>query len=204
MLRTFENLLPGTVPPPDAVRDSGPPAGLLAVYWHFARQAKGVFLAMFATSLAIAALDTLIPLLIGRLVRLVESPDRAAAFTAAWPGLAVIAAGILIGRPLMILLDSLFRHIVVNPGFTQMIRWQSHWHVIRQSWPFFQNDFAGRLATRVMQTGYSVRETVTSAIRSVWYILSFGALSLGILGAQDWRLAAPTAVWWLAYLGVLA
>ena len=161
MLRTFENLLPGTVPPPDDVRDSGPPAGLFAFYWHFVRQAKWVFLAMFATSLGIAALDTLIPVLIGRLVRLVESPDRAQAFATSWPWLVLIAAGILVGRPVVILFDSLFRHLVVNPGFTQMIRWQSHWHVVRQSWPFFQNDFAGRLATRVMQTGYSVRESVT-------------------------------------------
>ena len=204
MLRTFENLLPGAVPPPDDVRNSGPPAGLLAFYWHFIRQAKWVFVAMFATSFGIAALDTLIPLLIGRLVRLVEAPDRMAALTASWPWLAAITAGILIGRPLVIFIDSLFRHLVVNPAFTQMIRWQSHWHVVRQSWPFFQNDFAGRLATRVMQTGYSVRESVTSAIRSVWYLLSFGALSLSLLASQDWRLALPTAIWWLAYLGFLA
>ena len=57
-----------------------------------------------------------------------------------------IALAILVGRPLVILLDSLVRHGVVTPGLTQMIRWQSHWHVVRQSWPFFQNDFAGRIA----------------------------------------------------------
>ena len=91
----------------------------------------------------------------------------------------------------------------MTPGVTQMVRWQSHWHVVRQSWPFFQNDFAGRIANRVMQTGYAVRETVTSAIRSVWYIFAFGGVSLGIMAVADWRLAVPTLVWWVAYLSFL-
>ena len=204
MFRLFETLLPGAVPPPRQVRRSGPPAGLLAFYWHFIAQAKPVFAAMFATSLGIALLDTLIPVLIGRLVSLVEAPDRQAAFAASWPALMTIGAAILIGRPVMILLDSLVRHCAVAPGFTQMVRWQSHWHVVRQSWPFFQNDFAGRIANRVMQTGYSLRETVTAAIRAVWYIMAFGTVSLGIMAVADWRIAVPTLIWWVAYLLFLA
>ncbi|MBA3480147.1 MAG: ABC transporter ATP-binding protein [Lautropia sp.] len=200
MFRFFEKLLPGAVPPPQRVRRSGPPNGLLAFYWHFIRQAKPVFAAMFATSLGIALLDTLLPVLIGKLVTLVEAPQPRAALDASWPALLAIALAILIGRPLVILLDSLVRHGAVTPGFTQMVRWQSHWHVVRQSWPFFQNDFAGRIANRVMQTGYAVRETVTSAVRSVWYIVSFGTLSLAIIAAADWRLAIPTLLWWIAYL----
>jgi len=203
MFRYFETLLPGAVPPPQQVRRSGPPAGLLAFYWHFIRQAKPVFAAMFATSLGIALLDTLLPVLIGRLVTLVEAPDRQAALAASWPTLLGIGIAILIGRPLVILLDSLVRHCVVTPGVTQMVRWQSHWHVVRQSWPFFQNDFAGRISNRVMQTGYAVRETITSAIRSVWYIFAFGGVSLGIMAVADWRLAVPTLIWWIAYLSFL-
>jgi ATP-binding cassette subfamily B multidrug efflux pump len=203
MFRYFETLLPGAVPPPQQVRRSGPPAGLLAFYWHFIRQAKPVFAAMFATSLGIALLDTLLPVLIGRLVALVEAPDRQAAFAEAWPSLIVIGLAILVGRPLVILLDSLVRHCVVTPGVTQMVRWQSHWHVVRQSWPFFQNDFAGRIASRVMQTGYAVRETVTASIRAVWYIMAFGAVSFGIMAVADWRLAVPTLAWWIAYLSFL-
>jgi ATP-binding cassette subfamily B multidrug efflux pump len=204
MFRYFESLLPGAVPPPRQVRRSGPPSGLLAFYWHFIRQAKPVFAAMLATSLGIALLDTLLPVLIGRLVTLVEAPDRQAALAASWPALLGIGLAILVGRPLVILLDSLVRHCVVTPGVTQMIRWQSHWHVVRQSWPFFQNDFAGRIASRVMQTGGAVRETITASIRAVWYIMAFGAVSLGIMAVADWRLAMPTLMWWLAYLLFLA
>src|SRR5690606_8154432 len=100
MFRFFETLLPGAVPPPQQVRRSGPPQGLLAFYWHFIRQAKPVFAAMFATSLGIALLDTLLPVLIGKLVALVEAPQREAALAEAWPGLLAIGLAILVGRPL--------------------------------------------------------------------------------------------------------
>ena len=93
-------------------------------------------------------------MLIGRLVKLVEAPDRQAALAARLAGTGRDRLGILDRPPAVILLDSLVRHCAVTPGITQMVRWQSHWHVVRQSWPFFQNDFAGRIASRVMQTGY--------------------------------------------------
>ena len=60
-----------------------PPPGLLAFYWHFVRQIKGWFALMFVTSLAVALIDTVIPVFIGRLVSLMESADRQAALDAA-------------------------------------------------------------------------------------------------------------------------
>ena len=83
---------------------------------------------------------------------------------------------------------------------TSLIRWQSHWHVIRQSWSLFQNDFAGRIASRVMQTSEAVRECVVSSIHAVWYIGVYGASSLWLMASADWRLAVPTAVWFAAYI----
>jgi ATP-binding cassette, subfamily B, multidrug efflux pump len=145
---------------------------------------------MFATGLVVALIDTLIPIFIGRLVRLMESPDRAAALADSAPMLIGMAALVLIGRPLALLLDSLVRNNAVVPGVTSLIRWQSHWHVVRQSWPFFQNDFAGRIANRVMQTSNAVRESVVASIRAVWYIVVYG-LSALVLMAR--RLAAGHA-----------
>ena len=127
-----------------------PPPGLLAFYWHFVRQTKGWYGAMFAASLAVAALDTVIPLFIGRLVSLMEAQDRTAALDAQWPMLAGMVALVLLARPVVLLFDISIRHMVLIPGATSLIRWQSHWHVVRQSWPFFQNDFAGRIANRVI------------------------------------------------------
>ena len=129
---------------------------------------------MFVTGLAVALVDTLIPVFIGKLVTLMQADDRAAAFRAATPMLAGMAALVLFGRPLTLMADSLVRHNAVLPGVTSLIRWQSHWHVVRQSWPFFQNDFAGRIANRVMQTGNALRESVVSSIRAVWYIAIYG------------------------------
>ena len=185
---------------PTAMPGSAPPQGLLAFYWHFIRQAKHLFGAMFVTGLVVALIDTLIPLFIGRLVRLMEATDRAAALDAAMPSLLAMGAAVLIGRPLALLLDSLVRNNAVVPGVTSLIRWQSHWHVVRQSWPFFQNDFAGRIANRVMQTSNAVRESVVSCIRAVWYIIVYGLSALVLMAMADWRLALPTVAWFVGYV----
>ncbi|MBL8342916.1 MAG: ABC transporter ATP-binding protein [Rubrivivax sp.] len=188
---------------PTARTGSAPPQSLLGFYWHFVRQTKGLFGTMLVTALAVALVDTLIPIIIGRLVRLMEAPDRAAAFEAALPTLIGMALVVLVLRPLALLVDSLVRNNAVVPGVTSLIRWQSHWHVVRQSWPFFQNDFAGRIANRVMQTSNSVRDTVTATIRGVWYISVYGVSALVLMSLADWRIAVPTALWFAAYVVVL-
>ena len=178
----------------------GPPAGLAAFYWHFVRQTKGWYAAMFAASLAVAALDTVIPLFIGRLVSLMEAADRMAALREQWPMLVGMIALVLVVRPLVLLADIAIRHMVLIPGATSLIRWQSHWHVIRQSWPFFQNDFAGRIANRVMQTAHALRESVMASIRAVWYIGAYGVITYALMAMADWRLGVPTLVWFAGYL----
>ena len=184
---------------PTARPGTAPPPGLFAFYWHYVSQARGLFGAMFLTGLTVALIDTLIPVFIGKLVRLMEAGDRAAALAQALPQLLLMAALVLLGRPAALLLDSLVRNNAVLPGVTSLIRWQSHWHVVRQSWPFFQNDFAGRIANRVMQTSNAVRESVVSCIRAVWYILIYGLTALGLMALADWRLAIPTVLWFVGY-----
>src|SRR3954469_21997862 len=82
-----------------------PPSGLLAFYWHFVRQTKGWYAAMFAASLAVALLDTVIPLFIGKLVSLMTATDRQAALLAEWPMLATMVVLVLVARPLAIVID---------------------------------------------------------------------------------------------------
>ncbi|NKI94561.1 ABC transporter ATP-binding protein [Rhizobacter sp. SG703] len=185
---------------PTAVPQGEPPTGLLAFYWHFIRQTRPLYAAMFVTGLAVALIDTLVPVFIGRLVTLMQAPDRAAAFGAATPLLLGMAALVLVGRPLAMILDATVRNIAVIPGVTSLIRWQSHWHVVRQSWPFFQNDFAGRIANRVMQTSNALRESVVSSIRAIWYIIIYGLTSLVLMASADWRLALPTVFWFAGYV----
>jgi ATP-binding cassette subfamily B multidrug efflux pump len=185
---------------PTARAGTAPPQGLLAFYWHFIGQTKGLFGAMFCTGLLVALIDTVIPVFIGRLVRLMQNSDRAAALADQLPLLIGMAVLVVVGRPLALLLDSLVRNNAVVPGVTSLIRWQSHWHVVRQSWPFFQNDFAGRIANRVMQTSNAVRECAVSSIRAVWYIVVYGISALLLMSAADWRLAIPTALWFAGYV----
>ncbi len=180
-----------------------PPQGLWAFYRHFIGQTKGWYAAMFATSLAVALLDTVIPLFIGRLVALMEATDRQAAIAAQWPLLIGMIALVLLVRPLAILMDITIRHNALVPGVTTLIRWQSHWHVVRQGLTFFQNDFAGRIANRVMQTGGSLRESTMSSIRAVWYIGVYGITAFALMTAADWALGLPTLAWFVGYVLVL-
>jgi len=177
-----------------------PPPGLVSFYWHFVRQTKRWYALMFVTSLAVALIDTVIPVFIGRLVSLMEAPDRQAALDQQWPLLAGMVALVLVVRPLANLADMLIRQNALIPGVTSMIRWQSHWHVVRQNWPFFQNDFAGRIANRVMQTANALRESVMASIRAVWYIAVYGVSAFVLMAASDWRLGLPTLLWFLGYI----
>ena len=195
-MKLFHGRIKGTAHAPAGA----PPEGLLAFYWHFIRQTKGWFAALFAASLAVALLDTVIPLFIGRLVSLMEATDRMAALEREWPLLIGMVALVLVVRPLVLLLDVAIRHNALIPGATSLIRWQSHWHVVRQSWPFFQNDFAGRIANRVMTTAHALRESTMASIRSVFYIGAYGVAAYGLMALTDWRLGIPVAVWFAGYL----
>ena len=195
-MKVFQSGIHGTASP----GRGAPPPGLLSFYWHFVRQTKGWYAAMFAASLAVAVLDTVIPLFIGRLVSLMEAPDRQAALAAQWPMLAAMVGLVLLVRPAAILADIAIRHNALIPGATSLIRWQSHWHVVRQSWPFFQNDFAGRIANRVMQTAHALRESTMASIRAVWYIGTFGVMALALMMLADWRLGVPTILWTAGYV----
>ena len=196
MFTYFQTRIRGTASP----GPGEPPAGLLAFYWHFARQTRGWYGLMFVTSLAVALIDTAIPVFIGKLVGLMEAADRKAALVAQWPMLAGMVGLVLLVRPLVILADVTLRQNTLIPGATSLIRWQSHWHVVRQNWPFFQSDFAGRIANRVMQTANALRESVMAGIRAVWYIVVYGVSAFVLMAISDWRLGVPTLAWFLGYI----
>lgn len=177
-----------------------PPPGLTAFYWHFVKQTNGWYALMFVTSLGVALIDTVIPVFIGKLVTLMEAQDRLGAFRDQSILLVAMVALVLVVRPFVLLLDIAIRHNALIPGATSLIRWQAHWHVVRQSWPFFQNDFAGRIANRVMQTANALRESVMASIRAVWYIVIYGVSAFVLMAQADWRLGMPTLVWFIGYI----
>src|SRR5690242_2572947 len=155
------------VTPTSDVEAGAPPKGLLAFYWHYVRQARWLFVALFAAGLCVALLDTMIPVFIGRIVTLLSNTPRDAFYAQAWPLLAQILAVMLLARPLAVFSQNLVMNQMIVANVTNLIRWQTHRHVVRQSWAFFQNDFAGRIANRIMQTGPALRESVVSCVTAI-------------------------------------
>ncbi|MGC2458969.1 MAG: ABC transporter ATP-binding protein [Gallionellaceae bacterium] len=195
MFRFLESLIRGT----RAHAAATPPSGLLSFYWHFIGQTPWPYAAMVVTSLCVAMADMCIPVFIGKLVALMAAPDRAAALATQAATLSAMMLVVLILRPLLQFADIAIRQNALMPGATSLVRWQSHWHVLRQSWPFFQKDFAGRIANRVMQTAQALRDSVMSGIRAVLYLSTYGILTLVLISGFDWRLTVPVLIWLLAY-----
>jgi ATP-binding cassette subfamily B multidrug efflux pump len=199
MFRRIESLLDPTAGAPAAP----PVAGLLRFYWHYIRQVRWLTAGLFLGGGTIAVLDAAIPAFIGRVVTLVSTHAPDTLWRDAWPQFAGMAAVLLLARPVAMLWQNLMVNQIVNPGLSNMIRWQNHWHVVRQSWNFFQNDFAGRIANRVMQTGPALRESLVVTFDAAWYIVVYGSSAVALLGATDWRLAVPILLWFACYGGML-
>src|SRR5215216_612191 len=199
MFRLFENVLDPTEKP----AETQPPASLIPFYWHFARQAKGLFAALFVTGLMVALLDAAIPAFMGKIVTLVTSAKPETLWTEHWHVLVGMAAVLLVLRPLALMAQNLVSNQAIAVNMANLIRWQNHWHVARQSWAFFQNDFAGRIANKVMQTGPALRESLVSLITGVWYILVYGTAAVFLLASADRWLAVPVLVWFAGYLVML-
>jgi len=199
MFTLFERLLK----PTDTPERPEPPATLVAFFWHYAKQAKGLFIALFVVGFAVALLDTMIPIFIGRIVTLITTTKPETLFADFWPLLLAMAITLLVLRPLALTTQNLLSNQAISANVSNRIRWQNHWYVVRQSWAFFQNDFAGRIANRVMQTGPAIRETVVALITGVWYILVYGTSALLLLGSADPWLALPVILWFAGYLVLL-
>jgi ATP-binding cassette subfamily B multidrug efflux pump len=199
MLRRAEALLDPTARQPEAP----PTRGLWPFYLHYLGQKRWLIAGLFLFGGLAGIIDVSIPAFIGRVVALVSSHTPQTMWREAWPQLAGMAAVLLLVRPTVFLCHVVLVNQIVNPGLSNMIRWQNHWHVVRQSWTFFQNDFAGRIANRVMQTGPALRESVVMSFDAAWYILVYGSSALALLASVDWRLTPPILLWFTCYGGIL-
>jgi ATP-binding cassette, subfamily B, multidrug efflux pump len=199
MLRFFESLIdPGRTP--DGV---APPTGTRAFYWHFMKQHKNLFGYLVLIQLLMGIFDAALPVFVGMLINRMSGASPASFFTDHGWLLALMALIILVLRPATLSLQFLLSQQSIGAGFPGLIRWQSHWHVVRQSWPFFQADFAGRIANKVIQVGYSLRQSAMTVINVGLYIIVYGVAALAVLFTQDWRLAIPMLFWLVAYAVLL-
>ena len=186
LFRFFESLLEPTALPANTT----PPPELLQFYWHYARQARGLVIALFCAGFFVAVLDSTIPVFIGRVVTLVSSSDPARLWQDQWHQLVAMALVLLVGRPLALLAQNLITQQGIVPGLTNLIRWQSHWHVVRQGWTLLPERFRRphRQPGDADRPGAArERGAVTNA---VWYILVYGTSAHAAAGSDDLRLAA--------------
>ena len=117
--------------------------------------------------------------------------------------LALMAALVLVGLPLMVWCHSLINQQVLMGNYPMRIRWQVHRYLLKQSMTFYQDEFAGRIATKLMQTALAVRECIIKLIDVLNYVIVYFTGMVVIVAASDWRLAAPLVVWLLCYIGLL-
>ena len=165
-------------------------------------QVRGPLMAVFVLSVIDALSDTLVPYFIGRVVDLLTQTPRERFFAEAGTTLLIIL-GIMLVRPLIYVAGVAFGRVGVDPGLTNRLRWQFYSRLAGQSLGFFQSDFAGRLANRVMQTGGAIRQAAMAVIQAVVYILFYMIGTFGLIAAQDWRLALPVVGWLVLYVVIL-
>jgi ATP-binding cassette subfamily B multidrug efflux pump len=204
MFKLFEQILNPTAPPPAAPPPLlGSPRALVKFYWHFIGQAPWLLVGLFAAGLAVALFDSMIPVFIGRVTGIVAAAKPSELFAQHGWQLAGMAAVVLLVRPAAVFAQNLVTNQAIAPGMTNLIRWQNHFHVVRQAIGFFQNDFAGRIANRVMQAGPALRQSVVQATNAVWYIIVYGSTAILLLARVDPLLALPLVLWFFAYAVLL-
>ena len=181
-----------------------PPEDLLAFYWHFIRQVWPFFIALLAIGLVGALIEVSLFAFLGEIVDLVRSASTPEAFfaehgnTLLWMGFVA-----LIARPIVFLIHDLLIHQTLTPTFVNMIRWQTHRYVLRQSMNFFQNDFAGRITTKVVQTGGSLRESAVQVTDAIWFMIIYITSAIVLFTAADTRLAWPLLIWLVVFAATL-
>ena len=176
-----------------------PPDSVLAFYLHFVRPVKWLVLAVLVLSLISALIEMGMFVFLGALVDWVGVTPRATFFAEHGWKLAAMAFIVIVLRPVIAILSRGFNNLALVPGLTARVRWQTYRYVLRQSLTFFQNDFAGRIAQKVLQTGPALRETVVRSIEGIWTFVVYITGMVYLFGRLDPVLIVPVAVWAVAY-----
>ncbi|MCY1341556.1 putative multidrug export ATP-binding/permease protein [compost metagenome] len=199
LFQRFERLIDVFRQAPDEM----PPRSVLRFYAYYLRQVWPIFSALLLVGLIVAVIEVALFSFLGRIVDLAQSTPSGQFFALHGHELAWMALVILILRPLFNSLHDLLVHQAITPSLTNLIRWQNHRYVLKQSLGFFQNDFAGRIAQRIMQTGNSLRDSAVQAVDALWHVLIYAVSSLVLFAEADWRLMLPLAVWIASYIAAI-
>ena len=180
-----------------------PPASLLAFIWHFTKPFKFLLSVLFITSAIIAAIEVYMLSAIGQLIDWMQAGDQNTFFQVHGTSLTGMLVLILLIWPLLHWVDSMVENQGLLGNFAMQIRWRAHRYLLRQSNDFFANDFSGRIATKVMQTALSLRDSVVSVNGLMVYVGVYFSSSAVIFMSSDWLLVIPLLMWLCAYIAVM-
>ena len=195
LYRRFEQLI-------DIFREApseAPPNDILRFYLYYLRQVWPTFVALLVVGLVVALIEVALFSYLSRIIDLAQATSGERFFSEHGGELAWMAVVALLLRPIFVGLHDLLVHQAISPGMTSMIRWQNHNYVLKQSLNFFQSDFAGRIAQRIMQTGNSLRDSLVQAMDALWHVLVYAVSALVLFAEADWRLMLPLIAWIFCY-----
>ena len=195
----FEKLV-DPFPPPAPERS---PSSVYRFCRHHAKGLEPFLLAMALLSTATAIVEVYLFDLMGQLVDILTSETPESFWSGPGTDLLWLALAVVIAYPILVGISSLLLHQTLMGNFPMLVRWKTHRYLLRQSLGFFQDEFAGRIATRVMQTSLAVRSTVIKLLDIMVYVSVYFLSVLVLLGTMDLRLMLPMLFWLICYIVLL-
>ncbi|MCB1389568.1 MAG: ABC transporter ATP-binding protein [Rhodobacteraceae bacterium] len=196
MFGFFEKLVDPYVAYPET---DAPPRRLWAFLGVYMRPFRRVFVLTGLLSVAVAFLEIALLWYLGRLVDLFETAGAEGFWAAHGFELFAAALFLLFVRPVVQFIDVALLNNAIIPNFGTLIRWRAHRHVLRQSVGWFENDFAGRIANRLMQTPPAAGEAVFQMFDALSYSIAYVAGAAVMLAGADPQLVVPLLIWLALY-----
>lgn len=175
------------------------PRDAFAFILFFARQARGPFLLLLIVGGLSGAVDAALYWSLGWLIDLLEGSTPTQLLVDHWGKIAAFLALVLVIRAAVMIANTVVEQQVIVPSFYQLVRWQSFRRVIEQPYTFYQNDFAGRIATKILQGGEATGDFIVSSLQTLWSFFAFLVLAAAILSALDPLMGVVLIVWLLIY-----
>ena len=179
-----------------------PPSTLLGFCLHYTKGSWPYLVPSAILMSLIAISEVWMFSFLGNIVNWLAEKDRATFLQSEGWKLAGMAALVLVGLPTMVWFHSLINQQALMGNYPMRIRWQVHRYLLKQSMTFYQDEFAGRIATKLMQTALAVRECVIKLIDVINYVVVYFGGMLLIVGSNDWRLSLPLLGWLAGYLSL--
>ncbi len=180
-----------------------PPTSFFGFVVHYARPFWRLLLASSALSIVVALIEVSLFAFVGKIVDWLGAADRANFWSDHGLKLALMGGLVLVVLPLLKFFYEAMIHQGLLGNFAMRTRWQTHRYVLRQSMEFYQNDFAGRIAQKVLQTSLAARDVVMKITEVLLYVAVYFTGALVLFATSDLRLSAPLIVWFFGYLAAL-